>query len=840
MIFRKFKALFIFIAIIISQLICSVNMNAQMPTCDKMWSHYNQAKIHQMCFLTDKKWFMVGSFSTVLVTENAGQSWEKLDTRDYFPYIDIDFFDDKEGIITRYAFIPFSPPLGACFVRTTDGGKTWQPMPTPFLPTQLDVIDGQSAYASTWNGGVYHTTNRGKNWNLAKIESSLIKTIHFASKEIGWAYTQTNIYRTIDGGKTWEKWEVPQFLKNGSNIPFPIVLSKDKTTLWVLNIGTKQLGRSTDKGTTWTVTEVPDYTYQMIPLDNTKALFVYQDALYLSENGGKNWQKKTAIDGSASVNLFFHNEKRGYYVGSRTQASGTPFGSNSRTIVETKDGGETWQSISTSGDVVALNMINGKQCYASTSDGLLKTEDGGITWQKIFYKEGVIFSKIKVLDDNHIIAVSSSQQKDIGGIYFSRDKGKTWSVSPILDPVFQYAMHNGYFIDTMRWIAAYKDSLLITANSGQTYQPFNTPTDSLSYFSEDIAHVEGNTFILLRKSNSTSSVPSRIYKTTNGGNTWQLVQKFETNGLTDAHRIYFKNSKVGFIVNRESGFSFELGNDQVLRTIDGGNTWQALKVKIPDIPETRYYFNGFDYFDENNFALTIGRNPSYCYLTKDGGKTWIPTQYLHPYVKYKKGTAINYINKDSLYVAGSFEAYFNLITALKKPAMPTGLQGDTVVKLGDVSLYTALYQASDDNFKWVLESGGSVVYSRIDTMVVRWNKIGYHRIKLLSLNDCGDSEPFYFTIRVEDSISLSNKLKTITSIFPNPSDGLLKLRVPEFKQVTSIQVNDLMGRQIYLLDHLNWSNGTFDINIPDIVSGLYILVVQLSDGKDVYKIMLNK
>ena len=831
-------------AVIICQLFFSFKTTAQTSICDKgMWSHYNHAKIHQMCFLTDQKWFMVGSFSTILVTENAGKTWNKVDVRDYFPFIDIDFFNEKEGLITRYAFIPGGIPTPACFVRTVDGGKTWNPIPTPFLPTELFVTDSVTAYANSWEyQGAYMTTTKGNNWKKAKISGQEVNYVRFASKELGWAYTNSGVLRTVDGGKNWASYTVPSFLDRSKHIPQPFVLSKDKTTLWVINIGTKTIGRSVDKGTTWTVSQLPDISFQIEPISNQKALFVYGESIYETIDGGQTWKENTKINGHASTSFFFLNEKRGYYVGSHTQALGTPFGSNSRTIVETENGGQTWNTISESPIFLSFDMLNSKVGYAGSYayNGVLKTEDGGVTWKTIFKKENTTFTKLKVFDENHIMMLSPSQQSDVGGIFYTKNKGATWEVSPILDSVFHYAMHDYYPIDSLKWIGVYGANYVTTQDGGRTYKPFKTPSAAIGFFVEDISFLEGNTFVAILHPSNADSLTSRIYKTIDGGNSWQIVQSFKMSYYSNANKIYFKNGQVGFIVNTTNNSSFDIGKDVILRTINGGNTWQEIKIKIPKVPETSYIYNAFDYYDKDNFTFFLYGSESLCYSTKDGGNTWLPSNRWHPYIKYDRGYDIHYVGKDSIFIAGANSPFFNVITPLQKPSLPLGLQGDTIVKLGDTTLHTLIIQVNEDDYKWSLESGGTVLGTHIDSVAIKWTKAGYHRLKLVSINPCGESTPNYFTIKVEDTNSLVDKIKTTTTVFPNPTDGHLSIKVPEFKQVTSIEIRDLIGRQVYILNNLNWSNDIFDINLLEIPEGIYFIITQLDDGKDIHKIIINK
>ncbi len=67
-------------------------------------------------------------------------------------------------------------------------------------------IDGQ-LYAVDYGGGkVYHSKNLGNSWkNVAQLESEYFEAIQFVTNKIGYVCGDYgNVYKTIDGGKTWK------------------------------------------------------------------------------------------------------------------------------------------------------------------------------------------------------------------------------------------------------------------------------------------------------------------------------------------------------------------------------------------------------------------------------------------------------------------------------------------------------------------------------------------------------------------------------------------------------------------------------------------------------------
>ncbi|MBI4649499.1 MAG: hypothetical protein HY738_23590 [Bacteroidia bacterium] len=104
----------------------------------------------------------------------------------------------------------------------------------------------------------------------------------------------------------------------------------------------------------------------------------------------------------------------------------------------------------------------------------------------------------------------------------------------------------------------------------------------------------------------------KIYKTTDAGNSWSLLlYAGETSVIDD---FCFVNNNTGFIIARES-------ETYIIRTNDGGNTWQDTTIVIPE-----YYTFNLIYFTNPDTGF-IGGYCSRLYKTTDGGTTWDFIQY---------------------------------------------------------------------------------------------------------------------------------------------------------------------------------------------------------------------
>src|SRR6185369_6233737 len=96
-----------------------------------------------------------------------------------------------------------------------------------------------------------------------------------------------------------------------------------------------------------------------------------------------------------------------------------------------------------------------------------------------------------------------------------------------------------------------------------------------------------------------------ILSSTDFGSTWETI--FSTEGLnTTLSSIEMVNDSVGFIATYAGS---------VLKTTDGGSTWEKTTVGLPTLS-----YHTVKFFNENDGV--IGSLNGLYYSTSDGGSTW--------------------------------------------------------------------------------------------------------------------------------------------------------------------------------------------------------------------------
>jgi photosystem II stability/assembly factor-like uncharacterized protein len=209
-----------------------------------------KSNLKSVHFPSAKVGYIVGD-STFLKTVDGGENWTVIKASMYSGYKDVVFTTEEIGY------------LGSGYLRTSDGGKTWNKQKLDFCRDAYfinpkvgyilseDYLSKTIDSGVTWSyvnyvyfgssaapncgffydelngciggillGSIAYTQNGGQTWQPAKITSAyvagLVSDIYFPSKDIGYAigYVQTGkngkhgVLKTKDGGKNWIGLEI--------------------------------------------------------------------------------------------------------------------------------------------------------------------------------------------------------------------------------------------------------------------------------------------------------------------------------------------------------------------------------------------------------------------------------------------------------------------------------------------------------------------------------------------------------------------------------------------------------------------------------------------------------
>jgi photosystem II stability/assembly factor-like uncharacterized protein len=309
--------------------------------------------------------------------------------------------------------------------KTTDSGTTWKPLWDHFPEASPSIgaivvapSDPNIVYVGTGEAnirgnvvtgnGVYKSTDAGKSWTFAGLRDSEAigrmavnptdpDTVLVAAlgHPFG-ANSERGIYRTRDGGKTWQRVLYVNDKTGGIDVQYDpanpsIVYAAMWQVIrkpWIFESGGpgSALYRSTDGGSTWqklTGHGLPSGIWGRIgvaPTPDSRRVYALIEAkdggLYRTDDGGANWKVINDSD--------LYRQRAWYY----TAVFADPKDANKVYIMNTgayksTDGGETFKKMPTfHGDNHSLwiNPRNTDLMVNSNDGGADVSVDGGDTW----------------------------------------------------------------------------------------------------------------------------------------------------------------------------------------------------------------------------------------------------------------------------------------------------------------------------------------------------------------------------------------------------------------------------------------------------------------------------
>jgi len=336
-------------------------------------------------------------------------------------------------IIALMMFLIFNSVLiaGDGYWSTTGpyGGKV--------IALKTDPNDPNIIYCGTFHGSLFKSTDGGQTWfainnGLTTPTSNIYSVIYDIQIDpvnsnilyvARWAGGIGGVFKSIDGGSTWQPTGGNNPITGGSNVN-SIAIAFNNTNIIYAGIiyepGTS-LYKSINAGVTWEVTsfseEVTTIIINKIHSD-TILVGTSSSGIKKSIDGGNTWLETNLSDQEI-------NKLESDPIDQNTAYAGTEAG-----IYKTIDGGDTWVLLGLgSNDVheICINEANPNIIYAGTTIGIYKSVDGGTIWQ--LFSSGITHLNIWSIEfgpEEKIIAGSINAG---GGIFISSDEGDNWASS---------------------------------------------------------------------------------------------------------------------------------------------------------------------------------------------------------------------------------------------------------------------------------------------------------------------------------------------------------------------------------------------------------------------------
>ncbi|MFN8062225.1 MAG: hypothetical protein U0Q12_23945 [Vicinamibacterales bacterium] len=580
--------------------------------------------------------------------------------------------------------------------KTTDGGVTWRPVTdgqissasvgaVAVAPSNPDIVyigmgEAELRGNITIGDGVYKSVDAGKTWTHTGLADTQVVSkirVHPTNPDIVYIAAlghpagpnpERGIFRSKDGGKTWEKVLYRDDKTGGIEIVFdpknPQVLF---ASLWeafrvshMMSSGGPGSGlfKSTDGGDHWTELSknpgMPTGVLGKIGMDVSGAdsnrvyaqIEAREGGTFLSDDGGATW-RKVSDNRDVQQRAFYYTR-----VFADPKDKDTLFEPNVG-FMKSTDAGKTWTQLRPPhGDNhdLWIDSSNPKRFILSNDGGATVTVNGGETWTDLNYPTAQFYHVTTTTDvpyhvcgaqqDNSTACVSSQPaQGGPGGsgggadqVFYSVGGGESGYIAsdPRNPDIFFAGSYGG----------------LITRFNRKTRQlravnPY--PDNPMGYATKDITERFQWTFPIVYSPTDASVLyvgSQHVWKSTNEGQTWTRIS-----GDLTRHDPETMGDSGGPITRDETGVEtyatvFSIapsakegaliwsGSDDgvVSLTRDGGKTWADVTPK--DLPEfARVSLVEASPFRPGTAYLAANRYQRddlapYVFRTDDYGKTW--------------------------------------------------------------------------------------------------------------------------------------------------------------------------------------------------------------------------
>lgn len=510
------------------------------------------------------------------------------------------------------------------------------PKPSGFSLNDIQFIDQNTGFI-VGNRTMMKSMDGGETWEIVNQNQHYdLYYAWFCSPMIGYASSDTGtMYKTIDGGINWLQIETgtTEFIND-------ICFIDQETGFFATDDG--KLYKTTNGGDTWEIKISQDFwglTSIAFPNPNRGIVTGYGGKYYITNDSGETWSPHELEYHPHLYHTSCLDENNWFVSGQ--------FGF----FMKTTDGGNSWVEIESNRMLGKIHFIDNLTGYGLQSSDYLfpegkyffKTTDGGQTWDSLSFDQ---FHSFYVKQDQHLILVgnagrlfsteddcitmenhnSAVTHEDLIKINFPSadtgysisylrtmlktvDKGENWQVLPMQDSLIRYS--GLWFTDNNTGYVTSDSTVYKTVDGGNTWNEiFIAPGSfltNITFVDKDMGFVTGDW-------------DGSIYKTTDAGASWNVIYQ-----AFNVRNIQFLDRDTGFIATSNS----------VIKTVDGGITWTEYIIDDQFLISDLYFINshvGFICGKQYMYAYPI------VYKTIDGGLTWnsfvITNTYAHPITLY--------------------------------------------------------------------------------------------------------------------------------------------------------------------------------------------------------------
>ncbi|QQS35979.1 MAG: VCBS repeat-containing protein [Ignavibacteriales bacterium] len=425
--------------------------------------------------------------------------------------------------------------VNGVFVRSTDGGATWNPGTSSIQRTSLYAVDpnniiawGRSGIFPNYDDRILHSSDAGLTWNdLGEIiPEGIFSVTKSSSQNVIAADRAGNMFLSVNGGASWSqtftsRGQMPSYLSS----VVPVFADQQ---VGYFGYGSGFVIKTTDGGASWfqvssgTGDSINDADIfpdgKMIAVGDNGTLLVKNTAsawivkerfttahlnavqvlsasdvimvdvsgkIYKSSDGGESWVPSSSAPAvmTEARDISFSSLTEGWVIGQSF---------NTGALYHTTDGGSSWVPVTDFlGSYVSVDVVDSSIWAANVGGRYYRSTDGGINW----IESDLPYSPVQIADMDFWDASTGYAVGAFGQIFKSNDGGATWDM--LETPSTNHSFTDIFLLgENEFWISTNADVAYYSANGGQNWAVININSDGFGYFSSVIANQTGSAWVL--------------------------------------------------------------------------------------------------------------------------------------------------------------------------------------------------------------------------------------------------------------------------------------------------------------------------------------------------------
>lgn len=562
--------------------------------------------------------YAAGSFGTVLRSDDGGATWAGLPSGTLNDFLTLREVDPSTVVVGGGCSVRESTDAGATFTRlpinesetdcqtktvsfsfisamtgyveqtdgsmflTQDGGHTVASKTAVPLnganAAEIDFTSAITGFAVTGapgSGRIYRTTDGAGSWTQVATASQRLSGITFVTPTIAYAVGEdATLLRSTDGGASWTVRSLA--LPVGSATPSLLhIACSDPNTCLISTRDATTLVRTTNGGATGSlVTPSSRKLYAVAFATSTRAVAVGEGgATVLSDDGGSTFPTAVSSSLPAGLTLLRRGAKpaQAYAGGDRGR------------LAFTGDAGASWTALQvpTTAALTDVAFPSPQIGFALDAAGTLRrTVNGGTSWGILDKGSNAVPGAVLAPSAQVVVLVGPQGllRSVNGGASFAPVGGSVVLVAPrrpgrrrpraARARISRLSLSSGA-VAGAALVADGPSGVIVSTDAGRTWELVAPPLARTG--------IDRVSFINAKAGYAVSA--SRLFFTSDGGRRWSEVNGLGSAAISD---LSFSSVRVGYVATADAGL-FGLGGAQVLRTVDGGHSFQPQLVGLHGI-----------------------------------------------------------------------------------------------------------------------------------------------------------------------------------------------------------------------------------------------------------------